>query len=206
MSKLMMLSERIDKLYGSGEFARLQREKSNIMRAIEKTDLELREKITESTPIRSMVQAIQQKVKDLYEEEKQLLDELQQKRNESDEMRKHLNIVDSEILRLRQKEQDIIDSTGKSYGIIAKYEQKIKMIRDNERKLSKEYSTLDRDIAIYKRDIEQLGAKYEELTAELRSLNYEEMPQDLDVDTILEKLNAEYDSIRNRVNLRANVT
>ena len=204
MSKLAMLSEKIDKLYGSGEFASLQSEKSKITRAIEKTDLELREKITESTPIRSMVQAIQQKIKDVYEEEKQLLDESQQIHNESDEMRKNLNIVDSEILTLRQKEQDIIDSTGKSYEIISEYEQKIKMIRDNERKLSRVYSTLDRDIAIYRRDIEQLGVKYEELTAELKSLNYEEMPQDLDVDIILENLNAEYDSIRNRVNLRAN--
>jgi len=203
MSKLMILSERIDKLHGSGEFANLQSEKSNIMRTIEKTDLELREKITESTPIKSMVQAIQQKVKELFEEEVQLLDELQQQRTESNDLRKNLTIVDSEILTLRQKEQDIIDSTGKSYGIISEYEQKIKVIRDNERKLSREYSTLDRDIAIYKRDIEQLSIKYEELKAELRSLNYEEMPQDLNVDIILENLNVEYDSIRNRVNLRA---
>ena len=203
MSKLMLLSERIDKLYGSDEFASLQSEKNNILRTIEKTDLELREKITESTPMRSLVQAILQKIKELSEEEKQLLNELQQKRTESVEMGKNLSIVDSEILTLRQKEQNIIDSTGKSYGVVSDYEQKIKMIRENERKLSREYSTLDRDIAIYKRDIEQLGLKYEELTAELRSLNYEEMPQDLNVDIILENLNAEYDSIRTRVNLRA---
>jgi chromosome segregation protein len=203
MSKLMMLSERIDKLHGSGEFANLQNEKSSIMRTIEKTDLELREKITESTPLKSIVQAIQQKVKELFEEEKQLLDELQQKRTESHELRKSLNIVDTEILTLRQKEQDIIDSTGKSYGIISEYEQKIKIFRDNERKLSKEYSILERDIAIYKRDIEQLGGKHEELKAELMSLDFEEMPQDLNVDIILENLKAEYDSIRNRVNLRA---
>jgi chromosome segregation protein len=203
MSKLMMLSERIEKLHGSGEFALLQNEKSNTMRTIEKTDLELREKITESTPIKSMVQAIQQKVKELFEEEKQLLEELQQKRTESGELRKNLNIVDTEILTLRQKEQDIIDSTGKSYGMISEYEQKIKTIRDNERKSSREYSSLERDIAIYKRDIEQLGFKYEELIAELRSLDYEETPQDLNVDMILENLKAEYDPIRNRVNLRA---
>jgi chromosome segregation protein len=203
MRKLVMMSERINKLHASGEFASLQSEKNNIMRTIEKTDLVLREKMTESTPIRSMVQVIQQKTKELYEEEKQLLNELQQQRNESDEMRRNLNFVDSEILTLRQKEQDIIDSTGKSYGIISEYEQKIKRMRDNERKLSREYSSIDRDIAIDKRDIEQLGAKCEELTAELRSLNYEEMPQDLNVDIILENLNAEYDSIRNRVNLRA---
>ena len=203
MSKLMLLSERIDKLYGSDEFASLQSEKNNILRTIEKTDLELREKITESTPMRSLLQAILQKIKELSEEEKQLLNELQQKRTESVEMGKNLSIVDSEILTLRQKEQNIIDSTGKSYGVVSDYEQKIKMIRENERKLSREYSILDRDIAIYKRDIEQLGLKYEELTAELRSLNYEEMPQDLNVDIILENLNAEYDSIRTRVNLRA---
>jgi chromosome segregation protein len=203
MSKLMFLSEKIDKLHGSEEFANLQGEKSNIMKSIEKIDIELREEITESTPIKAMVQTIQQKIRDLFEEEKQLLDELQQKRTQSDELRKNLNTVETEILTLRQKEQEIIDSTGKSYGMISEYEQKIKMIRDNERKLSREYSTLDRDIAIYKRDSEQLGVKYEELTAELRSLDYEEMPQDLNVDVILENLNAEYDSIRNRVNLRA---
>lgn len=203
VSKLVFLSEKINKLQGSREFASLQSEKNNIMKAIEKTDLELREMITESTPIKSMVQAIQQKIQELYEEDKQLLNELQQKRNESEKMRKILNSVDSEILTLRQKEQDIIDLTGNSYGMVSEYEQKIKLMRDNERKLSREYSTLDRDIAIYNRDIEQLRSKYEELTAELRSLNYEEMPQDLDVDIILENLNAEYDSIRNRVNLRA---
>ena len=203
MGKLVMLSEKIDKLHGSGEFASLQSEKNSILRTIEKTDLEHREKITESTPMRSMAQATQQQIKELDEEENQLRYELQQKSNESGEMRKNLDTVDSEILTLRQKEQNIIDSTGKSYGVISDYEQKIKMIRENERKLSREYSTLDRDIAIDKRDIEQLGVKYEELTAELKSLNYEEMPQDLNVDIILENLNAEYESIRNRVNLRA---
>ncbi len=139
MSKLMLLSERIDKLYGSDEFASLQSEKNNILRTIEKTDLELREKITESTPMRSLVQAILKKIKELSEEEKQLLNELQQKRTESVEMGKNLSIVDSEILTLRQKEQNIIDSTGKSYGVVSDYEQKIKMIRENERKLSREY-------------------------------------------------------------------
>lgn len=203
MGKLVMLSEKIDKLHGSGEFASLQSEKNSILRTIEETDLEHREKITESTPMRSMAQATQQQIKELDEEENQLRYELQQKRNESGEMRKNLDIVDSEILTLRQKEQNVIDSTGKSYGVISDYEQKIKMIRENERKLSREYSTLDRDIAIDKKDIEQLGVKYEELTAELKSLNYEEMPQDLNVDIILENLNAEYESIRNRVNLRA---
>lgn len=203
VSKLVLLLEKINKLQGSGEFASLQSEKNNIMKTIEKTDLELREMITESTPIKSMVQAIQQKIQELYEEDKQLLNELQQKRNESEEMRKILNSVDSEILTLRQKEQDIIDLTAKSYGIVSEFEQKIRVMRDNERKLSREYSTLDRDMAIYNRDIDQLRVKYEELTAELTSLNYEEIPQDLNVEIILEGLNAEYDSIRNRVNLRA---
>jgi chromosome segregation protein len=203
MSKLVMLSENMDKLYENGEFARLQHEKNNIMKDIEKTELEFREKITESTPIRSTIQVIQQKIKELYEEQNQLLNEVQQKRKESDEMRKKQNIVDSEIVTLRQKEQDFIDSTGKSYGIISEYEQKMRMFRDKERRLSKEYSTLDRDIAVCKRDIEQLGIKYEELTAELGSLNYEETPQDLNVDIILMNLNEEYNSIRNRVNLRA---
>jgi chromosome segregation protein len=203
VSKLVFLLEKINKLQGSEEFASLQSEKNNIMKTIEKTDLELREMITESTPIKSTVHAIQQKIQELYEEDKQLLNELQQKRNESEEMQKILNSVDSEILTLRQKEQDIIDLTAKSYGIVSEYEQKIRVMRDNERKLSREYSTLDRDMAIYNRDIDQLRVKYEELTAELTSLNYEEMPQDLNVEIILEGLNAEYDSIRNRVNLRA---
>lgn len=203
MSKLVMLSESMDKLHENGEFARLQHEKNNIMKDIEKIELEFREKITESTPIRSTIQVIQQKIKELCEEENQLLNELQQKHKESDEMREKQNIVDSEIVTIRQKEQDIIDSTGKSYGIISEYEQKMRMFRDKERRLSKEYSTLDRDIAVCKRDIEQLGIKYEELTAELGSLNYEETPQDLNVDILLMNLNEEYNSIRNRVNLRA---
>ncbi|HZD33952.1 MAG TPA: chromosome segregation SMC family protein [Nitrososphaeraceae archaeon] len=203
MSKLIILSENMAKLHESGEFARLQHEKNEIMKATEKTELELREKITESTPIRSMVQVIQQKINDLYEEDGQLLNELQQKRKEADEMREKQNIVDSEIVNLRQKEQDIIDSTGKSYGIISEYEQKMRTFRDKERRLSKEYSALDRDIAIAKRDTEQLGIKHQELTAELRSLNYEEIAQDLNVDIILMNLNEEYNSIRDRVNLRA---
>lgn len=203
MSKLIILSENMNKLHGSGKFANLQHEKNEIMKAIEKTELELREKITESTPIRSMVQLIQQKSNDLYEEEGQLLNELQQKSKEADEMREKQNMVDSEIVNLRQKEQDIIGSTGKSYGIISEYEQKMRTFRDKERRLSKEYSGLDRDIAIAKRDTEQLSIKYQELTAELRSLNYEEIPQDLNVDIILMNLNEEHNSIRDRVNLRA---
>ena len=203
MNKLMMLSEKMEKMYENEEYTRMNYEKNNIMKTIEKTDLELREKITESTPVRSTIQAIQKKINELYEEGEQLLNELQQKRKELDEMRERQDIVDSEIVTFRQKEQDIIDSTGKSYGIISEYEQKIRIFRDKERRCSKEYSALDRDIAICKRDIEQLGIKLEELAAELTSLNYDEIPQDLNVDILLKNLNDEYNSIRNRVNLRA---
>lgn len=202
-SKLMIISERIDKLQGSREFASLNSEKNNILKAIEKTDLDLREQITESAPLQSMAQSVQQQIKEINEEEKQLLNEIQQKRNQADEMQKSLDIVESEIRSLREHEQQIIDSTGKSYGVISDYEQKIKMLAENERKLSKEYSTLDRDIAIFKRDLEQLQVKTEELSGELSSLDYDEIPQDFNVDTILENLTDEYNSLRSRVNLRA---
>jgi chromosome segregation protein len=201
--KLMILSERIEKLEGSREFANLNSEKNNILKAIEKADLDLREQITASAPLRSMAQSVQQQIKEIFEEEKQLLNEIQQKRNQVDEMQKNLDIVESEIESLRQTEQQIIDSTGKAYGVIADYEQKIKILTERERKLSKEYSTLDRDIAIFRRDLEQLQVRREELSSELGSLDYEEIPQDFNVDTILENLVAEYNSLRSRVNLRA---
>jgi chromosome segregation protein len=203
IGKLASILERIHILQGKQEFANLNNKKSDLLKAIERGNLELGEKITGSTPTRSMLHSVQQQLNDIYEEEQQLLNELRQKRDQSGEMQKSLEVVESEILSLRQQEQEIIDSSGKSYEVLSGYEQKIKLLAERERKFSRENSILERDIAISNKDTDQLRIKNQELSAELKSLDHEEIPQDIDVDAIIDNLNEEYNSLRSRVNLRA---
>jgi chromosome segregation protein len=115
-----------------------------------------------------------------------------------------LTSIEAELQIERDREQQVIDSTRTSVGKLQIYEEEIKMLKETERKLSKENSSLEKDIALAEKDISDLNSEDSSLINNLKSLGYNDLLEALDVNEIIGELTAELDTLKPRINLRAN--
>src|SRR4030095_13515058 len=110
----------------------------------------------------------------------------------------------------RDQEQQIIDSSGTSFTVLQEYEKKIRTLTENERKISKEYHGLEKDIAVLKKDIIDLSSKEKVLISSLNQIGYDyneaSLVEVFDVEEIIQQLTSEYEGLRPRINLRAHDT
>ena len=112
---------------------------------------------------------------------------------------------EEDIKFLRDKEQNIIFSSGNTYTILQSYEEKIKKLLDHERKFSRENSTFEREIILLEKEILSLKQHEVKLNNDLMWLGYKELNEvDYDVDDSVIHLTEEDDLLKSRINLRVN--
>ena len=79
----------------------------------------------------------------------------------------------------------------------------MKLLNENERKLNKEYNTIEKDNALLRKDIVDKNEQESRLTNDLHWLGYTSLLETFDVDTIIKELTNEYEATKARINLRA---
>jgi chromosome segregation protein len=97
----------------------------------------------------------------------------------------------------------MIDSSGGAYGVLREYEQKIKTLSENERKLVKEHNIIERESALLRKDVSDLAAEESRLINDLVWLGYKNLLDELDVVAAIKELGDEFESVKARINLRA---
>ncbi len=83
------------------------------------------------------------------------------------------------------------------------YERKIKVLTETERKLSKAHNVIERESALLRKEITDLTAEESVQVKELLQLGYKNILDEMDVEMAIKELTGEYDSVRSRINLRA---
>jgi chromosome segregation protein len=83
------------------------------------------------------------------------------------------------------------------------YEQEIRTLKENERTLSKEQNSLEKDIALLGKDISYLEVQESSLVAILTSSGNKDLLEPFDVDALIGELTAELETLKPRLNLRA---
>ncbi|MDX1371364.1 MAG: hypothetical protein R3321_02785, partial [Nitrososphaeraceae archaeon] len=114
---------------------------------------------------------------------------------------------EDEILlnKLRDQEQEIINSYGNSYSILQTYELQIKELLDTERKNSKEYNALEREIVLLEKECSNLEEHQNKLNNDLIWLGYKKSIDEIyNIEEIIAELSQEYDLLKSKINLRAN--
>ena len=114
--------------------------------------------------------------------------------------------VETEIKTFRDKEQQLIDTSGNSVGILQEYESKIKVISEQERKLSKQMSNLEKHIALNRKEITDLTSSETKLLQELAEYGYSDPVEGYDVDTVVTELVKEHEDLRGSINQLADKT
>jgi chromosome segregation protein len=193
----------IDDTVVRNELAQINMKKNEILRSIEKINIELHQIATSHITLNSEIEICLQRIRGMDDENEELKAELKQRTDLSNELQVKLESIEAEIKTLRDQEQQIIDTSGTSYSVLQVYEQKIKQLTENERKISKEHNSIERENALYRKDISDITSQVSRLNNDLHWLGYKDLLEAFDVDTIIKELTDEHETLRTQINLRA---
>lgn len=210
-STLGRITKKLDSLnYKSLENAVAQAnlERNTILKSMDDIGYELREIRDSARSLENEIEICNNRIDSLKKDrEENLKLELEQRGKEAVGLFKELTSQENEIRKLRDQEQQIIDSSGNSFTILQEYEKKIRTLAENERKISREYHGLEKDIAVLKKDIVDLSSKEKFLISSLNQIGYDynegSLVEVFDVEEIIQQLTREYEALRPRINLRA---
>ncbi len=180
--------------------------KVEISRTVERMENEIREQFTVISSHKAEIEGLLKRIGDINNEINSIKEEAKEKANAIKENGRALHDVEEEIKLFRDKEQQLIDTSGNSIGILQEYEAKIKVIADQERKTSKQMSNLEKDIALNRKEIADLTTSEAKLMQELTEYGYGEPIEGYNVAIDIAELVKEYDSLRGSINQLADKT
>jgi chromosome segregation protein len=192
-----------DELSSKSELAAKNFERNQIMKSIDSANIELGQITSTLGGIESRLEHDSRQMGEMDGEKERLALELVQRRQMSEELRAKSQTLDTELKALRDQEQQIIDSSGSAYGVLQEYERRIKVLSESERKLLKEHNIIERESALLRKDVSDLTTEESRLTNDLVWLGYKNLLDEMDVVAIIKELGEEYESVKSRINLRA---
>lgn len=177
-----------------------------INRIVEEMESKIREQFTVISSHKAHIDSMMKRMDDIDNEIRTLKDEAKERARTIKESGVQLQNIQEELKTIRDKEQQFIDTSGNSVGILREYEDKIKVIADQERKLSKQLNTLEKDIAISRKEISDLTVNENKLLVDLGEYGYSEPLEGYDVGVAVTELIKEHESLRGYINQLADKT
>jgi chromosome segregation protein len=208
---LTNITEKIDSLNYKNlenELAQVNWTRNTILKSMDDIEYDLRQHKDSVRSLEREIEICTNRISSLKTEmEDNLQRELKERGKEADELFQELALQEDEIRKLRDQEQQIIDSSGTSFTVLQEYEKKIRTLTENERIISREYHSLEKDIAVLKKEIIDLNSEEVSLLSSLEQIGYHYKENSLakvyDVEGTIQLLSSEYETLRPRINLRA---
>ena len=210
-STLTNITEKIDSLNYKNlenELAQANWTRSGILKSMDDIEYDLRQHKDSLISLQKEIEICTNRINSLKTEvEDNLQRELNEKGKEACELFQEITLQEDEIKKLRDQEQQIIDSSGTSFTVLQEYEKKIRTLTEDERKKSREYHGLEKDIAVLKKEVIDLNSEETRLLSNLDQIGYHydenSLAEVYDVEETIQQLNSEYETLRPRINLRA---
>jgi chromosome segregation protein len=141
------------------EVSDLTYKKSEILKEIENSEIELREIITSNTSLENGITTARERKKEISTERESLEAEKLERGQHYKVAVQKLDQLEKELIGLREEEQKIIDVSGDSYSILQNYERKIKTLDEKERQLYREINGIEKESIAIKKDISNLSGQ-----------------------------------------------
>jgi chromosome segregation protein len=177
--------------------------RNQIVKAIDVANIELGQTISVLSGLEAKLELDIQHLVEMNQENEGLSHELEERKCQIEDMYKKSQSLEAELKGLRDQEQQIITSSGSAYSVLQEYERKIKALSESERKMSKEYNSIERESALLQKDIADLTSEESRQINNLQSLGYKDLLDEMDVETAIKELTDEYEEVKSRINLRA---
>jgi len=192
----------VEENYASGEQTRIGNELSKINTA--KSDFEklyttimneYRDRDSKLTEFQSEDVRKKSQIKTLYDEELSLNSQRQELENKINELEIKKESKTEVLVKLRQKEQDLISTSGSSIGQLKEYDVKIKNLSDKDKELTKGINSLERQTDSLTRDLNDLIENETKLHHLLSSFGFNKNMDTFDVESIVQGLTTELNSL-----------
>ncbi|MDP6327376.1 MAG: chromosome segregation SMC family protein [Nitrosopumilus sp.] len=211
-SHVESLNERItlvEENYASGEQARIANELSKInLRKIDIEKLystimaEYREKDSQLTKMQTQDNREKSQINRLTNENDALKSEYGELETKIQNLEKQREPKQEVLVKLREKEQELISSSGSSVGHLKEYDDKLKILSEQDKKLTGEINTLERKSDSLNRDLHDLVESEAKLQQILSAFGFDKDMETFDVETIVQGLSTELSSL-NSLNAKA---
>ncbi|MGI0081807.1 MAG: chromosome segregation SMC family protein [Nitrosopumilaceae archaeon] len=162
-----------------------------------------REQSTQLTALINEENAVKSSMRLLSQEQSSLNHEKHDLEVELCAMAKEKEKADAALVSLREKEQQLISTSGTSVSTLKGYDNKLKDLYDKEKSITKEINNFERQSDSLSRDIRDLTENETKIRSTLASYGYEELLETFDVDQILAALESEKKGLIGSLNTKA---
>ncbi len=162
-----------------------------------------REQSTQLTALINEENAVKSSMRLLSQEQSSLNHEKHDLEVELCAMAKEKEKADAALVSLREKEQQLISTSGTSVSTLKEYDSKLKDLYNKEKSITKEINNFERQSDSLSRDIRDLTENETKIRSTLASYGYEELLETFDVDQILAALESEKKGLIGSLNTKA---
>ena len=204
-SYLESLEERISIVednYASGEQSRIASDLSRINSKKSETEKlytvimnEYRDKSSQLTTFQTQDSREKSQFAQLEKEQISLESERQEFHTKIGELEKQKESKNQTLIKLREKEQELITTSGSSIGQLKEYDDELKDLSEQDRLLTKQINTLERQSDSLNRDLRDLMDTQSKLQQILTAFGFDNNIDTFDVETIVEGLSNELQSL-----------
>ena len=199
----------VEQNYASGEQTRIASELSKIN--MKKSDIEklytsimneYRDKSSQLTTMQTQDNREKSQTTRLNEEENSLRSESEQIESKINDLEKQKDPKREILEKLRQKEQELISSSGSSIGQVQEIDGKLKNLNEKDMDLTKQINNFERQSDSLNRDLHDLIENEVKLQQILSAFGFDKDMETFDVEPIVQGLTSELTSL-NALNAKA---
>ncbi|MGI0068721.1 MAG: AAA family ATPase, partial [Nitrosopumilaceae archaeon] len=181
----------------------LNEKKSNLLRVQSSVSTQYRDLTAQITELNNEENSLKSSMRVLSEEQSSNNHEKHELEVHTRTLSKEKEIADSLLVSLREKEQQLISTSGTSVSTLKEYDARLKNLYETERTLTKEINGMERQSDSILRDVKDLNESDEKIRKTLLSYGYNSLLESFDVDQILVELEAEKKNLSGSLNTRA---
>ena len=206
INKMKKETDQIEKESNIEEINNLNIEKKNIENEIEVKNNQIRQLILTQSLLKNNLDNTKIQCQKVIDEKGAIELEKERKETVLEKSKIELNTIEVQLRNLREKENEIIQSTGSTYTKLQEFERTYRKLTENEKKTVRELNLLEKEIAIINKDLLDLQNQKIKQINELEELGYKVILESYNVENLYQDLRAEYESIKERINLKADET
>ena len=211
-SHIESLNERItivEENYASGEQTRIANELSRIN--VKKAEIEklyttimneYRDKSSQLISLQTQDTREKSQSNRLYDEKNSLDLEQQEIETQIQELEKQKESKNNILVNLREKEQELIATSGSSIGQLKEFDDKLKILSEKDKDLTKQINMLERQSDSLNRDLHDLAENESKLQQILTAFGFGKDLEIFDVESVVQGLTSELNSL-NALNAKA---
>jgi chromosome segregation protein len=187
----------------ASELNRLNEKRSDLMARQSAIVNELRDLESQLATLSAQELGEKTKMQNLREEQSSLNHEKHEIESRLNQLAKDKEAANESLVKLREKEQTLIATSGTSISKLQEFDDKLSLLNEKERLVTREINSLERQSDSLSRDIHDIVENEAKIQKVLEKYGYQEITETFEVDSMLSSLESEMNSLTSKLNATA---